>query len=342
MSRNTNTSAQNVEFRGPLFVLGYGRSGTKLLRAILTGCRGVRIADIETNCLPLWSTLLPRYGDLSDRRNFDAFFRATASLPFFDYAAARGRPIDPVSWYLEAAPFDLASLFESLLKLHLGFDDAKDRLWGDKSPTYTAHTAFLHQLYPQARFVHIVRDGRDCCASARRAWGANVFRTAQRWNDTVQRPGIDLAGTAGVLLELRYEDLLADPETETRRVCEFLDLPYDASLWREVESGEAVGRARQQRGLLAANNGGYRDALSPATVSRINRIAGDALARHGYEPDAHSSERLGRLTATGYRVADGIRQVTRRVPAMGFVGALRFVVNFLRQNLASERLKRRR
>lgn len=171
------------------------------------------------------------------------------------------------------------------------------RLVGDKTPRYVRHLPTLSELWPHARFVHLIRDGRDVCLSVR-DWGKGaagystfaydpVMTTAVWWEWYVQlgREGGNRLETARYH-ELRYESLVADPERECIRLCEFLDLPYDTAMLRFHQ-----GRMRDDPRLDAKKawrpvTSGLRSwkAQMPCEdVVRFAAAAGGLLEELGYE-----------------------------------------------------------
>src|SRR4051812_10104533 len=105
--------------------------------------------------------------------------------------------------------------------------------YGDKTPPFLMHMRMLAEQFPEARFVHLVRDGRDVVLSLRdQPFAPSTFTgAAEYWAGRVQR-----ARKAGERLgparyrELRYEDLIAEPERKLRGLCEFLELDYTAAM----------------------------------------------------------------------------------------------------------------
>jgi hypothetical protein len=125
---------------------------------------------------------------------------------------------------------------------------------GDKTPGYATAIPILHHLFPSARFVHLIRDGRDVCLSAnswyrveklkRRfaCWRENPVASAALWWEMHVRHGRE-AGTRlepGLYFELRYEKLVANPFQESSALCDFLGLRYSDSMLRFHE-----GRTRR-------------------------------------------------------------------------------------------------
>jgi hypothetical protein len=137
----------------------------------------------------------------------------------------------------------------------------KKRLVGSKNPDYLRHLKSLHELWPQAKFVHIIRDGRDVCLCASDRWkdtGVHVFpfllyespdrvfdhwkedpviTTALWWEWNVGL-GRDFGQSLGpqMYYELRYEDLVTRPRDECIALCEFLEIPFDDAMLRHEEN----------------------------------------------------------------------------------------------------------
>src|SRR5262249_13767425 len=134
------------------------------------------------------------------------------------------------------------------------------RLVANKTVDYALSIPILHQLWPESRFVHLIRDGRDVCLSAmhwRRASRlAELFTTwtedpagtsALWWEWHVRKAREDGRPLGGHLYyEIRYEALVAQPEAELQRLCAFLGVPYDERMSRFHE-----GRGREETGLDA-------------------------------------------------------------------------------------------
>src|SRR5687767_8625456 len=100
--------------------------------------------------------------------------------------------------------------------------------WGDKTPAYIGHVDQLAAIWPDARFVVLVRDGRDVALSVMGVpFGPNNAWAAARSWATAIRQGREAAKRyPGRVLELRYEDLVSDPATWLVTTCNFLGLDY--------------------------------------------------------------------------------------------------------------------
>jgi hypothetical protein len=118
-------------------------------------------------------------------------------------------------------------------------------LWGDKTPAYMLSITRIGRALPEARFIHLIRDGRDVALSqTARAINEQPPPPAQaaRWvkRITKSREQADKLGDERYI-ETRYEDLVRDPEPALRRICEFAELDWDAAMLSYYErAGERL------------------------------------------------------------------------------------------------------
>ena len=179
--------------------------------------------------------------------------------------------------------------------------------WGDKSPPYVTAMPRILAALPEARFIHIVRDGRDVAASLiARSWGMrNARRIARRWVREVSAGRRDGAAMApGTYLEVRYEELVADPEAVLRAVCAHVALDFEPEMLsfherasaRLAELGDLPGddgppRSADERAtqfervrepLSDARVGSWREEMTAGDRAAFEEIAGELLEELGY------------------------------------------------------------
>ena len=163
--------------------------------------------------------------------------------------------------------------------------------YGDKSPRYVLALPLLAELFPESRFLHVIRDGRDVSLSFSQQFDLPVPLAMRRWRRRVgigRSDGIRLGPDR--YLEIRYEDLVADPEQSVRQVCAFIDVPFDASMLRHHERAERLlgpmhDRFRHERIALPVSPGlrDWRDEMSPADLALCEHVGGELLSELGYE-----------------------------------------------------------
>src|SRR4051794_6486435 len=271
--------------RDPFFIVGNDRSGTTMLRLILD--RGPEVA------IPPESMFLTDFaaafddGTTADRRGAEEFAAQVWSHP---KVRLWGLPPDPPVVPVGLGPQDAYRFAAEAPPRASAARHGKPR-WGDKTPHYVHHIDHLLRVWPQARFVVLVRDGRDVALSLRRMpFGPNnAWAAAQWWARGIHAGERAQREHPEAVLTVRYEDLAGRPEVEVPRICAFLDLRY-------AEDMLALERADPDR-IVADQVSWFPtlfDGINTRSVGRWERemgardrrlfaaLAGDELARHGY------------------------------------------------------------
>ena len=224
-----------MDSRGPIFVIGNPRSGTTLLRLMLT-CHP-RICIPPEAGFALW--LEPTYADWqkNDPR-LGGFLDA-----LFDSRKFETWELDREALALDIArqsPVDYASLIGCVYSHYSSHNNPGWTTWGDKNNSYVTHVARLHRLFPGARFVHIVRDPRDIACSYLELSKAehstdyqprlsdDIHVIARQWKHNICQVERDFGEIGDSLTHcLRFEDLVVHPVDTLVALCGFLDEPFD-------------------------------------------------------------------------------------------------------------------
>lgn len=311
------------------------RSGTKLVRELLNGHSLISLAPIESHVLPLWVERWPDYGDLSRREVFEQFARNAYRLPYFMDVLYLGEPlISGDEWYRRCADFTPGGVFRALMQHGAGIA-AEDRAtrWGDKTPEYLVHLDLLFDLFPEGQVVHVVRDPRDQALSARKAWGKNLIRSAQRWTDSLSAFRAQAARYPDRIAELRFESLLNDPEGELRGLADFLGVPFERGMLSVPMSNESSGAARGAAHVVATNQGAYRTALAPSLRRRIEEITLPLLHHYGYPIEYADRVRpVSRQEMRWLKLRDGVGVVRAEARDKGWLRGPLFVARSLRSS----------
>jgi hypothetical protein len=169
----------------------------------------------------------------------------------------------------------------------------------DKHPAYARHVHDINRIIPDARFIHVIRDGRDVAASmvaARRQIGygtGTIQSSAAAWKEHVvaAREAPDYGGR---YLELKYEDLLGAGVETLKRVFDFCDLAVGRDRLTEIVEGHPFDsmKARRQYSVETVKAheafyrkgkaGGWREDLEPVERHMFHKVAGDLLIQLGY------------------------------------------------------------
>ena len=298
------------------FVVGCGRSGTTLVRAILDAHPDMAVPD--ESYFPLW---LGRHRERYERPDGFATDTLVDDLLAHESSVRWGLPADTVRAALaEAAPTTFADGVRAYYRAY-AHAHGKGR-YADKTPIFVLHLPVLAELFGEARFVHMIRDGRNVVLSrVSTAWGTNRFDfETMQWRAHVEQGRA--AGRAlgpDRYLELRYEELLDDPEAVTRELCRFVDLEFDPGMLRYHERAaplvEAQPHPGEHRNLLRPPTAGLRDWRTELDASRValfEALAGPTLDDLGYERGAARSTPAVRARAVWARARYGATMQYRR------------------------------
>jgi hypothetical protein len=305
----------------PLFVLGVRRSGTTLLRVILDRSPGIAIPD-ETYFIP---QLAHRHRDPVDPARFLEDLRRLPAV------AAWGLTVDDLAVRLRPG-MTIGSALDAAFSAYAE-RQGKPR-WGDKTPMYMRHLDLVDRIFPDALYVHVIRDGRDAALAfldipegvLTRTWAhpRSAAGFACEWTTEV-RCARKLGRRVGAVryFEIRYEDMIADAVGVVRSVCNFADLTFQEEMLDYVGSVDVSDKPHLQRLLLPPTSGvrDWRSQMSRQDIVAFEAVAGDVLADLDYEllEPATGRRRLrANVSLAWYRLRLGawssVAQTTQRLP----------------------------
>jgi len=282
----------------PVFIVGAQRSGTTLLRLLLAAHSQLAIPEEGT----FWIALFRRFGRHPEReltgreleraldyveRNHQFKLWGIDPSPHFDLLRQRGR----------------ARLDELIAGTYLVYARAHGkRYWGEKSSVFFRMVPVIAGVFPESRFIHMVRDGRDVYASWRKmdTTKGNAAVTAVEWVYKLRKARRDLA-TLGPqrALEVRYETLVSEPARTLEAVCRFLELDFEPAMlefWRS--SPEHIGAHHSDlifNPVTTRSVNKWKKEMSPREVRHFELLAGRELKALGYEITDRSGDWAGLL-----------------------------------------------
>lgn len=286
------------------FIVGCPRSGTTLVRAILDSHPDLTVPS-EADFVARLARSRRRYGRGSrfqaERLLGDLFSHSS----FRQWSLSEREVHD--AWH--PLPSNFSDAIRSLYRLYAS-KRGKIR-YGDKTPFNALHIPILAEVFSESQFVHVLRDPRDVALSWRDAgflepgtarqtrWGARsgadgFVEAALSWRDCLVR-GRRAGRTLGVrrYYEIRYEDLVENPEREVRSLCSFLDLAFDDRMMRYYERAEdllatipvpRVGGHLALRLPPTSGRRAWRRTMTTQDARLVDAVAGRALVNGGYVP----------------------------------------------------------
>jgi hypothetical protein len=256
-----------------VFIVGMNGSGTTMLLDHIANHSLIYGFPNETKSFPYLITHQGRYGDLEVDENYMRLWRDIRNLVV-------GQPrFKPESIPTpDTGPRTAAGIIDHIMK-HLASAQGKE-IWCEKTPMHVHHLKLLAQAFPTAKFIHVIRDGRDCAASFHRRWRYNPVRTMFRWKLAVST-GMQHGRALGSRYhEVRYEEITASPEAVFRDVLGFLGVPYEAAVLVSSRSRTDATASRETK--VTRNLRRASDYFSPATIARMESVAGRLLTELGY------------------------------------------------------------
>jgi len=287
----------------PFFVVGVPRSGTTLLRFMLDGHPRLAVPGESHFIVTL------RVRRLRLRHRPGLALEAILGHPRF---AEWG--LDPDAVRAQAAedgPVDFAGVVRTVFGAYAR-SQGKVR-WGDKTPDYVSHMTMLARLFPDAQFVHIIRDGREMAsACADYGWAPTAVSAGYWWRKRVAK-GVRVGKRLGPdrYREIRLEQLIADPQAVLTQICEFLGERYDPVMLDyptrvRLRDPDKLFLQRPHRHLVLPPTAGLRDwraGLSARQQRLVEAACGAPLRHLGYLADGRTTL-LDRAQALCIRVRD--------------------------------------
>lgn len=283
----------------PIIILGNNRSGTSLLRLMLT-CHKKIIIPPESHFM-LWNH--DKYHLWKSSDGYDLFLTDLFSSTKFE------------TWELDRIELERflhirKPLFYSELVadvyIYYGLKNDKEAaFWGDKNSLWVEKLPVLYLLFNEAKFIHIVRDGRDIATSYinlnRHVGGGSKYfpklptqieQIAELWNNNIRSISNFLSGVpAQNYIEIKYEDLILANEATIDKILGFLGLPpsqsvflyYEINKVKNYEPRDFLGwKEKLNKPLDKTNIEKYKYELKPSEIKMFEHIAAEALEKYGY------------------------------------------------------------
>lgn len=264
-------------------IVGSRRSGTTLLRAIFDSHSKVAVANEAHFIVPMARQI--RKYEREGRLERSAFMEhLTRDSGWSRLKLGRDS--------VEAAIDEETSFVDAVRRVFLLYAKAQGKsMYGEKTPSYVKHIQLLADLFPEARFLHMVRDGRDVSASTLEApFGPTTMtEAAWAWREAVvrgRRQGKPL-GTSRYH-EIRYEELVANPIDVVKRASNFAGIEFEDQMLdyhrRATELLTFTGRpgSHKRLGEPPSKNREWRTQMKPADLMAFEAIAGRTLEEFGY------------------------------------------------------------
>ncbi len=292
--------------KSPIFIVGANRSGTTLLRLILNAHSNIAIPE---EVLYFRSQIGPYQIDdwaaasitIEEYKEIVAEFIRRVEIPDLDKLE--------VAKLLEGMPKNLRSPYKGLMEY---WTRTQEKIrWGEKTPGNLFYSDIINEMFPDAKFIHMVRDPRAGVFSMEQVWFFPedvIFNALSRHKHmTVGRATLENSVPKKRILTLRYEDLVADPMANVRQICEFIGekfedqmMTYYKGAGKHMRSDAAAGfNASATKPISASGQDKWKAGLSRSDIAAIELISEQEMEEFGYQP---VSKRIGPLVRLAVHV----------------------------------------
>ncbi len=287
----------------PVFVLGCGRSGTKLLYHTLISAGGFAVYHAESNAFNLIGL---RFGNLSKLENRRALLDHWLRSKLFYRSGLTREEIEPKILQDCRNGGDFLRILMETIARKQGVER-----WAESTPLHLLYLPLIKKLFPDALIIHIIRDGRDVAVSLNRIgwikplpWDKKrrLLVPAMFWRWIVGKGRKYGRNMPGDYLEIHFEDVVQKPRETLARLGAFIehDLDYDriqqnaqGTLRDPNSSFRGDGQEKESNPIER-----WKTLLSATEVAQVESLIGDLLRETGYELASTENDRRRSLSVS--------------------------------------------
>ena len=318
-----SVGAEGSRSKAPVFVLGCGRSGTKLLYHTLLSAGGFAVYHAESNAFNLIGV---RFGNLARRENRRVLLDHWLRSKLFHRTGLSREEIEPriLEECRNAGDF-LRILMETIARKQ------GVQRWAECTPLHLLYLPLIKKLLPDALIVHIIRDGRDVAVSLDRigwikpfSWDGKrkLLAPAIFWKWIVSKGRRYGSRMGADYLEVHYEDVVEKPQEALARIGDFIEHDLDYDRIRQVGVGSVSAPNTSFHDGPPGGfspTGRWKEGYSPANLAVFEGLVGQTLKELGYElgtKDPHVLDRtdLRRIRGTYMKYFDSKLFLKTKMP----------------------------
>lgn len=273
----------------PLFIISAGRSGTTLLRSMLVASGSIAIPP-ETQIihnLAIKFNAMQGQGWEGLTKTLIAEFE---SHHYFKLWSSNLSPVYQTVLHLPKNERSLARLIDEVYKTYADQQFPNALMWGDQSPIHTFYLPYIERIFPDAKYLHLLRDGRDVVASYTQSHGQSYFYEALfKWKESINRvKKLQDKLDYRQFIEIRYESLVNDPELTLQAISQFIGLEYNVKMldyWKldsTIESKLFNHHRNLEKPVFSTSIGSWKKRLSKEQKEFLTTNLTNILQKLGY------------------------------------------------------------
>lgn len=269
-----------------LFIIGTQRSGTTLLRLILNSHSQIAIPRESAFLMPFLKKKYVNYSIAG--KTIKAFCDHIVTILEFKSTYIDGNYADFLLSFSQKEKILIRDLIDELFSCYCKKEGKS--IWGNKTPSFFRKIDILYKLFPDAKFIHIVRDGRDVFDSWRKMRPSmnNVSFVALDWSYKLFRIEKSFRKIpVDNKITIRYEDLLCSPEKTIKCICSVIEVEYEPKMLDFYKSSHQHTIPHHSelifKPLDKGNTAKWKKRLTSREISIFNLLAGHYLRKYNYE-----------------------------------------------------------
>lgn len=270
------------------FIVGCPRSGTTLLQSMLASHPDVILPDETGFYTRIYPQYVEEWSELAEPENFNQALAAT-----LDFYRIKDLGLDPtvVRSKCQNEPQSWETIFLAILATYAQKHQA--HRVGEKTPRHFACIELLHERFPQAKFVHLVRDPRAVVLSLMQApFGSNrIANSCNLWQEAIQihREYAEQLGSQKYQV-IKYENLVRAPQATLKIICNFLNFEFSPQMLKFNQRQELgfnknylEHMSNTLKPLFTSSLERWKKELSSSQISIIQIILQDEMKLMGYQ-----------------------------------------------------------
>jgi len=282
---------------GPIFIIGNPRSGTTLLRLILSAHPNIYIAQEGGFLLFLYEKYKNFAGEKGKILNFVEDLMQTKKIEYWDIVKE-----EIENYIIKNQPKNYSELGSMVYKYYGEKKYPGKKRWGDKNNYYLNYIDTINEIYPESKFIHIIRDGRDVACSYKdmskiknQKYAPNlpnqIIEIAENWKNNIETINASFNKiNKNRYIEIKYEDLVQDTKSTVKELCDFLNEAYDENMLnynkinldREPEDYSGW-KSLVKQDITTKRIKRWEEELTSEEIEIFEKIAEKQLKKYNYE-----------------------------------------------------------
>lgn len=291
--------------RGPVMIVGIPRSGTSLLTAILNNHPDVYIAPESHFFFYLWGSrrILGQTITPTTFNKLESYFSSLKNI-------GSGWMKTDISTetlkenFFSQPDLSYEKLFDLFLEMLAG--QVGKQLYGEKTPLHLYFLPTIYSSYKDASIIHVVRDGRAVvCSLLSTGWGGNHIDYSLFWKNGIRLGERYSNLSSEQYLQVKYEDLLSQPENQLHTICNYLKIDFSDNLLNFNYTNTAFGDSKQnyRGGFDRQALSRWQTKLSKESIAHIEYLIAGELRTLKYTPRIKNNGELSLLQTTRLKAA---------------------------------------